>query len=83
MTIGWTMLNPKLTCPYCKVQGLVRTRQVKVRRDSSAPRSTGSFVTGLLSVLTTSLAKRVVVTEAACAKCNSTWYIDQTEAEAA
>jgi hypothetical protein len=73
------MLNSKLTCPYCKVQGLVGTRQVKVKRSSSGARSTGSFVTGGLSVLTTGLSKRVVVTEAACGKCNSTWYIDEIE----
>jgi hypothetical protein len=69
------MSSSQMVCPHCQVQGLVRTKDVKVKSGISGGKATGAVLTAGISILATGLSRKVSVTQATCSNCNVTWHI--------
>ena len=68
-------IREALICPHCQAKGVVRSKQVRLKKGVSGAKATGALITGGLSVLVTGLSRKETATQAHCTNCGTTWHI--------
>lgn len=64
-----------LVCPHCGMAGHVRTKAIHQQQGVSNAKAVAAVVTAGLSLLAIGIFRMVVVTQAHCTQCATTWTV--------